>query len=217
MADLNLERNPPHFVAFLAVKLAVAAFDKHLPADLWAEHADDDEPIYRLTHAFVDVVAARNPTDVRTAHANVPGMLWAMHPPHRLLVAKDTYNDRHWWADRFREFPYLDDCAPAPHPQGSFRLYRGAPPERRDGLTWTPDLGLASRYGPIWTVTVPAEAILSTYIDLHTELTAHVVAPEYLADVAPAGAVAAPFEAAQAAWLRERAASAAHGRTDTPA
>ena len=171
------------------------------------------------------MVATAHPTDVGTAHANVSGLLWSMHRPHRLLMGKDFYSDRHWWADRFREFPYLDNCVPAPRPEGVLTLYRGAPSERRDGLSWTPDLHLAARYGQIWAVTVPAEAILSTYTDLNTKLPAHVLAPEYLGDVAPAGAVAAPFEAAQAAWARDRAATAVHvadpapdrQRTETPA
>lgn len=225
----RLAPSPPHYVARLAVELAVGCVAEHrptpawserssvsmrlaaaevagrLPDNLWARHADDDEPIYRIAQVAVEVLAAGIPTDVSTAHANVPGILWTTHPPHRFLLVKDTYTDRRWWADRFRELPYLDNAVPAPRPEGTLTLYRGAPPERRDGLTWTPDLGLAARYGPIWTVTVPAEAILKTYIDLHTKQPARVLAPEYLTDIVPAGAIAAPYEEAQAAWVRDQA------------
>ncbi|MCB2177568.1 MAG: hypothetical protein KQH57_17300 [Actinomycetales bacterium] len=179
------QEGEPRNVAMLALHLAVATFQRQAPAEIWKRHAGADEPIYRIAHQYVTYLARRFETDVEVAHANVPGLMWVLHPPHRQLMAKDTHADRTWWADRFREHPYLNEAQPAARPRGFLTLYRGATPDRRDGLTWTPSLLLASRYGPTWVARVPGDALLCSYTDLHTALPAHVIAPEYLADVAP--------------------------------
>lgn len=102
-----------------------------------------------------------------TAHACVNLLLFSQASQSRSLAElldMDPHAERHWWADRFREWPYLHNYRPAARPEGEMRLYRNAPGGREDGAVWTQSYAHATLgRDSVWEATFPAAAILAAF------------------------------------------------------
>jgi hypothetical protein len=80
------------------------------------------------------------------------------------------------WVHMFRLGGYTRNCRPAERPPGPLRLYRGAPPEIRCGLSWTPDPQIAEHYahhqggfvssehGAVWRADLEPERLLACLV-----------------------------------------------------
>lgn len=116
--------------------------------------------LHDFAHDHLDSEFTNYTPDVLdVAHACVNVLLFTQ----ATRLDKDPHADRHWWADRFRERPYLHNYSPAARPDGQMRLYRNAPGGREQGIVWTSYAHATMGKGPVWEATFPAAAILAAF------------------------------------------------------
>lgn len=140
--------------------------------------------LHDFAHDHLDSEFTNYPPDVLdVAHACVNVLLYTQ----AAQLDRDPYADRHWWAERLREWPYLRNYQPAAPPAGEpLRLFRDAPEDRADGATWTESREHAELSGePVWEATFPAGAILAGFPARSTLAQCYIVDPAAVAAATP--------------------------------
>jgi hypothetical protein len=95
------------------------------------------------------------------AHPGIVANAWSCAEYPERSVHPDT------WVDLFNAVGYTHDGQPAKSPTGPITVYRGCTPERRGGMAWTSDLGVAQRFarnqpgGHVYAFDAPPRALLA--------------------------------------------------------